>query len=259
MEDTRNGRGGGLAPGLLALGLTLGLALVWSAHVGASALLEARRQSQTLEVKGFAEKHITSDLAVWRATFTTRGASLAEAYALLEKHRKLLTDFLDESGVPEPERSLRPVQTNPLFGRDARGNYTNEVEGYSLFQEAVVTSEDIDRVSRVAAGASDLVRQGVELSGTSPEFFYTRLEELKIEMLEGATADARRRAEVLARGSGSALGPLRQARQGVFQITPAHSTEVSNYGHNDTSTREKAIKAVVTVSYAIEPGDATAP
>jgi hypothetical protein len=246
--ETRNG----FVWGLLALGLTLGVALVWSAHVGADALLEARRQSQTLEVKGFAGKRIVSDHAVWRATFTTRGASLAEAYAKLEEHRKALLTFLEGERVPEPELDLQPVTTSALFARDERGHYTHEVEGYALSQQVVVTSGDIDRVSRVSKGASDLARQGVEISGASPEYFYTRLEELKIEMLEGATADARRRAEVLARGSGSQLGPLRSARQGVFQITPAHSTEVSNYGHNDTSTREKAIKAVVTVGYAIE-------
>jgi hypothetical protein len=63
---------------------------------------------------------------------------------------------------------------------------------------------------------------------------------------------ARRRAEVLAENSRARIGMLRSARQGVFQITPANSTEVSDYGRNDTSAREKSIKAVVTIRYALE-------
>jgi hypothetical protein len=246
--------------GLLGLGVSLGLALVIGASRGADALLEARRQGQTLEVKGFAEKRIVSDHALWRASVVTRGAALQETYARLEESRDALLAFLAGEAVPDAELQLHPVSTRALFARDERGHLTHEVEGYELSQQISVSSGDIARVARVARRASDLVRQGIELSAGSPEYLYTDLESLKIEMLAEATADARRRAEVLARGSGSALGALRWARQGVFQITPPHSTEVSNYGRNDTSSREKAIKAVVTVRYAIDPAsDATAP
>lgn len=254
MREASFATGSGAGWGLLALGLTLGLALLASTRLATDALLEARRQGHALEVKGFAEKRIVSDQALWRATFTTRGAALPATYARLEEHRGALLAFLESERVPPSEIEFEPVHTTALFERDARGHYTHRVEGYALSQQVVVRSGDIDRVGGVAKRASDLVKQGIELSASSPEYFYTRLEDLKIEMLENATADALRRAEVLARGSGSALGALRSARQGVFQITPAHSTEVSNYGHNDTSSREKSIKAVVTMRYAIEPG-----
>jgi hypothetical protein len=248
MADERSG----LAAGLGGLGLLLGVGLVISAIVVSSAAREIKREGQTLEVKGYAEKHIASDWSVWRATFTTRGATLPEAYALLERHREALVAFLAAEQVPESEYELMPVSTQALYRRDARGHYTNELDGYRLAQEVRLGSSDLDRVVRVSKGSSELVKQGVELSPGSPEFFYTRLGELKIEMLAEATSDAHRRAEVLAEGSGSRLGRLRSARQGVFQITPAHSTEVSDYGRNDTTSREKAIKAVVTMQYSIE-------
>jgi hypothetical protein len=144
------------------------------------------------------------------------------------------------------------VRSEVLFGRDAKGMPTHEVEGYALSQQIRVHSEDIDLVMRVSKESAQLIRRGIELSSWPPEYFYTGLHELKISMLGEATADARRRAEELASRSGSRIGPLRWARQGVFQITPAHSTEVTDYGRNDTTSREKSIKAVVTVRYALE-------
>ncbi|MCP5071519.1 MAG: SIMPL domain-containing protein, partial [bacterium] len=176
--------------GLLGLGLCVGIALVVSASIGRDALLEAKRDQQALEVKGFAERHITSDWAVWKASFATRGATLAEAYAELESHRTALLAFLEAESVPQSELEIHPVSTNPLFAQNARGNYTNEIEGYVLTQSVSVASADIARVSHVSKQASALVKQGIELSAMSPEFFYTRLGELKIEMLAEATRDA---------------------------------------------------------------------
>jgi hypothetical protein len=71
-------------------------------------------------------------------------------------------------------------------------------------------------------------------------------------MLSEATADARQRAEQILKSAGSRLGPVRSVRTGVFQITRPHSTEVSDYGMYDTSTIEKDITAVLTLSFAVQ-------
>ena len=254
MSNEQNGQSGPssrVATGLLLLGLTLGLSLVAAASVASRAFLQARSVDQALEVKGFAERHIESNLARWRGGITTRASSLDEAYAALARDRERLIALLDAAGVPVEERSLAPATTQVLFERDARGNYTNQVEGYALRQQVVLTSSDIDRVQRVMSASDELIRAGIEFESHSPEFFYTKLGELKIDMLREATADGRRRAQTLADAGGGTLGRLVSARQGVFQITPAHSTEISDYGRNDTSTRQKAIKAVVTLEYAL--------
>ncbi len=247
-----DGRNGGTGSGIAGLGLLLGLALVASAWIVSDAFVTAKRQGQDLEVKGFAEKRILSDRADWSGTVTARGDTLERAYTDLERARQVVSALLEREGVPSDEVDRFPATTEVIFARDGRGNFTNRIEGYALRQELRVRSGDIDRVARVARAAADLAQEGLEVFSARPEFFYTKLDELKITMLAEATADARRRAEVLATESGSRVGPLRSARQGVFQITPAWSTEVSDYGHNDTSSREKSIKAVVTIRYAIE-------
>ena len=70
--------------------------------------------------------------------------------------------------------------------------------------------------------------------------------------LAAATTDARRRADILVRGLGGSLGGMRSSSLGVFQITPRNSTDVSDYGINDTSTRDKQVTAVVSATFDVK-------
>jgi hypothetical protein len=237
--------------GPLALGLTLGLSLVCSTFIGSQAMLTIKREHQTIQVKGFAEKKFTSNFASWTGSFTTRAPTLLQAYRKLETHREFVSGYLHRFNVPEEGWNISPASTHPIYSLDQKGRSTNHIEAYSLSQDIHVKSKNINLIEKVANHSGDLLNKGIEFSAHRPQYFYTNLEELKVSMLGQATEDARRRAEELAQGSGSSIGPLRHARQGVFQITPAHSTEISDYGRNDTSSREKAIKAVVTIRYAI--------
>ncbi len=118
-------------------------------------------------------------------------------------------------------------------------------------QNFTIASRDVNAVTRVARDAGGLIAEGIELNSNSPRYLYTRLDELKLAMLSEAVANARQRADLLVSGSGDRLGSLRSASQGVFQITPAFSNEISGSGENDTTSIDKVIKAVVTVEYAI--------
>jgi uncharacterized protein len=83
-----------------------------------------------------------------------------------------------------------------------------------------------------------------------PMYFYTKIADLKIDMLALATKDARNRAGKIAENAGSKLGELKSAKMGVFQITPINSNEVSDYGINDTSSIEKEIMSVVNCVFS---------
>ena len=110
---------------------------------------------------------------------------------------------------------------------------------------------DASRVTALARASTDLIRQGIAFESYPPEYLYTRLADLKVEMLALATRDARARALEMAKNSGSRIGRLRSARMGVLQITPQHSTAISDYGINDTSSLLKDVTAVVSVSFEI--------
>ena len=126
--------------GLVGLGACLALGLVFSASIASQALVQIKRDSQALEVKGFAERAIESDFASWRGSFTTRAAELTDAYAALESDRQAVVAFLASQKVPATVHELLPVTMRVLYGRNAKGAHTNEIEGYALSQQVRVGS-----------------------------------------------------------------------------------------------------------------------
>ena len=235
---------------LIVFCLTLPLAVIVSTNLARRSFEKVQLKDQTISVKGYAEQTIQSDRATWSATIRQRDATLADAYAQLETGRAALIAYLKTSGFADP--SLSPVAVDIVYKKDEKGNVTNAIEFYTLAQTASIASEKVDAVAKAACDASALIKQGIELSSYPPQYIYTGLNPLKLKMLADAADNARERAKALVEHGGGRLGPMRAGSQGVFQITPAFSTEVSNAGENDTGSIQKVIKAVVTQEYEIE-------
>jgi uncharacterized protein len=96
-----------------------------------------------------------------------------------------------------------------------------------------------------------LLERGIHVSAEPLAFISTDLEQAKLDALEAATAEARRRGDILVKGLGGKLGRMRASSLGVYQITPRNSTDVSDYGVNDTASRLKDVTAVVTATFAV--------
>lgn len=237
--------------GLFLLGAALALGLVSAALVGAHALTRIKLSHQTIEVKGYAEKRVTSDWAVWMATFSVRTPALADGYRTLSEQRTRVLAFLESQGLSAKGVAMAAVDVVTEHRRDEKGEETDEVTGYRLTQGLSVSTGDVLLVEQVSRESSALLGEGIEFQSDAPAYDCTKLDDLKLAMLGEATRNARQRAETLTSGSGGRVGALASASQGVFQITPVHSTEVSDYGKYDTSTIEKAVKAVVTVEYSL--------
>ena len=235
---------------LVAAAVILALALVYCVrHITDG--LERIKLSKAITVKGLAEQRIVSDMAVWRGSFLSRAALLTAAYDKLEKDQRQVLNILKAQGIPPDCFELSSVSTTIQHKRTDKGIETSEIDGYVLAQTVTVTSSNVEQVAKLSREASALIKEGIEFVSGQPEFYYSRWNEMKLDLLSRATADARRRAECLAAGSGNRIGVLRSAQQGVFQITPIHSTEVSDFGCNDTTAIQKKITAVVTCEYAI--------
>ncbi|HEU0053341.1 MAG TPA: SIMPL domain-containing protein [Longimicrobium sp.] len=239
-------------PQLFAGLAALALALVLAAVVGAGAVKAAKRSGDQIEVTGSAKKQIRSDYAVLRMSASTQGASLQEAYAQLDGYATQVRGFLGQSGVADSLVTERPVETESLYRMTENGMQTGEVVGYRLTRRWEVRSADVAGVTALSQRATSLINQGIPLQAGSPEYLYTRLNEVRTQMLAEATQDAKGRAESIAKSAGARIGAVRSARMGVFQITPRNSTEVSDYGINDTSSLEKDITAVVRVTFSVE-------
>jgi uncharacterized protein len=233
-------------------GFALAVALVLSSIVMAWAYTHTKKSEQTVTVTGSARKRIKSDLVIWRAGVSYQAPQLSEAYKALSDNIPRVKQYVLSKGVSEDQITISSISSTTLHEKDEEGNESARISGYSLRQELLVRSNDVDKIERLAREATELINQGILLESGSPEYYYTKLADLKIEMLAEAAKDAKVRAQQIASSTGSSIGSVRSARMGVLQITAADSNEVSDSGMNDTSSLDKDITAVVNVSFAVD-------
>lgn len=229
----------------------LGVAIVIAAWILGSSAVRIANSRATITVTGSAKRQIRSDMVVWRGTFSAQSAEIQAAYTELRADMGQVRSYLAGKGLPADSLVFGSINTRIFHALGPGRMETSAITGYQLTQTVEIRSVEVERVAAIAREATELIRQGVHFESNRPEYLYTRLADLKVAMLADATKDARARAEEMAKNSGSKIGGLRSARMGVFQITPAFSTQVSDYGINDTSTLLKDITAVVTVSFQI--------
>lgn len=232
--------------------IALAVGLVAASALTAGAVKNIRRADDEIQVTGSARRPIRSDFVVWRLSATSQAPTLQEASASLGGHSQRILAFLRQNTVADSVLTMRAVETEPVYRMLETGATTGEIVGYRLTQRFEVRSTDVNGVTALTQRANALINEGVPLVSPAPEYLYTRLAEVRTQMLADATEDARRRAEAIATSVGSEIGGVRSARMGVFQITPRNSTEVSDYGINDTSSLEKDITAVVRVSFSVD-------
>jgi hypothetical protein len=241
--------------GWLGMGVSLVLA-VWVA-VGSWERVKLKPPDRSIEVTGSAKKRIVSDLIEWSASIETEDPDRTAAYRALASNVDATMKYLVEQGVKKEEIRVSSAHVSELVETVYEGSGYDRVtkqvhKGYRTQQHISVRSTDVARVERVSREVTQLLEQGVSIESAAP-YYYTRLGELKIEMLAEASKDARTRAESMVRSAGGAgLGKLRVADMGVINVNPANSTETSWEGNNDTSSLEKDIITIVHVTFELK-------
>jgi hypothetical protein len=244
----RRGRGIELPQLFLGL-LSIGVAVVLTAHIFAGTIHDARHTRDTLSVTASARVPISANLVRWTLTVAEEAPEAATAARVLRGRYAAVRTFLRGGGIPEDAiessvvRSEEIVTILPHRRRRTR---------YRVSQQVEVSTRRIDVVERVASGVGSLLERGFHVSAGSLAYISTELEKAKLDALERATEEARRRAEILVHGLGGKLGRMRSSSQGVYQVTPRDSTDVSDYGINDTSSREKDVNAVVSATFGVK-------
>ena len=240
--DNRN-----LLYGLVALAIALGFG---SCVVGRG-IGEVRRPDEAITVTGSAKRPIRADFVIWRASVGIQSPSVVTASSELRTEATRVRQFLRANGVSDSMLTVKPIETYAVPEVVESGRETGRIIAYRLTQQFEVRSADVDAITALSQKAGDLMAEGVGLSSQAPEYLYTKLADLRVSLIEDATRDAKLRAEAIAKSTGGAVGSVRQARVGVFQITPRFSTEITDYGMNDVSAIEKDVTAVVHVTFAL--------
>jgi len=212
-----------------------------------------RGRSDVLTVTGSAKRRIQSDYVVWTASLTSRQPTAQAASKELARWTARFQDFLDSAGVRPGELTVQPITTETQAETNSdTGEPTGPVIGFALTRTFQLRSERVDDVAKLIEASAELLNENVPVTAEPPQYSYTKLPSLRPALLEDATKDALARAEVLARATDAKLGGVRSVNVGVFQVTSPNSTEVSDYGVYDISTRAKDVTAVVNVTLALE-------
>lgn len=238
---------------IIILGLCIAAATIISSLILSKGVLKVMKFSQqVINVTGAAQKNITSDYIVWVSWITRREADLPTAYKNLKEDLDTVLTYLESKGIRKEEIITSQITTSKIFKKTTDGKETNDVEAYELSQNIEIRSVDVAKIDLISRESTELINQNIVFMSGAPSYFYTKLDDLKIEMLAKATENAKQRAESMVKATSNKIGFMRSAKMGVFQITPVTSTDVSDYGYNDTSALEKKVMAVVSASFAIE-------
>jgi len=238
---------------IIILGVCIAIATIASSVILSQGFLKVMKFTrEQISVTGSAQKEIRSDYIVWKGSFSLRQADLPTAYRKLNEDLGKVKKYLVAKGIAEKEIIVSQISIEKVYKKNEKGNNTNDIQWYYLSQGVEIRSKEVDKVTQISRESTALINDNIEFESGVPEYFYTKLDELKIEMLAKATENAKLRAENMVKATGNKIGSIRSAKMGVFQITPVTSTEISDWGVNDTTSLEKKVMAVVTVSFAIE-------
>ncbi len=230
----------------------LGLSLLIGMLLFTNSLEKRSRLNQTITVTGSAKREITSDFGILRGSLQASAATAEAAFQSLQRQRPIVEKYLRDQGFSAESISLTTINLNPVYELTSQGYQTNNISRYMANQMIEVRSKDVQKIREVSLAITELVSQGVDFSVMPPEYYYSGLADLKIEIQADAARDALNRAQKIAEATSSQLGPIANARMGVLQITPVNSNMVSDYGVNDVSSIEKEITAVVNASFRLE-------
>jgi hypothetical protein len=239
--------------------LVLPVALLAATWVAASTWerVKTKPKEHSIQVTGSATRRIVSDLIQWSASIDVQNADRSAAYRQLHEHVATTVAFLEKAGIAKEEIGVSSVSVTQLQELEVTGAGEERIEryvvkGYQLQQSVNVSSGDVDTVAQASREVTALLEHGISVSSGTPQYHYTKLGDLKIEMLAEAAKDARARAENIIEAAGGELGELTGADMGVININPPNSRSSSWDGNNDTSTVEKDIITVVHATFELE-------
>ena len=226
----------------LVLGVFLFLGLTMLGYLLGNSAIKFKEYERTVTVKGLSEREYGADIVIWPIQFTKAGNNIEELYGSIERSTGKIRAFLEKNGISQEEISF----TTPSITDKSAQQYGNQAKAefrYTAIQTVTVYSNNIEPVRNVMGALSELGKQGIVFTGgnyqSQTEYLFTRLNEVKPEMIEEATRKAREVAEKFASDSKSTLGKIRKASQGQFSIS----------ARDKNNPHIKKVRVVSTVAY----------
>jgi hypothetical protein len=226
----------------LIVGICLVAGLGLLGYLLGSSAIRYKEYERSVTAKGLSERELPADIAIWPIQFTGADNDLGALYGRLESDSRRILAFLTANGFEKSEITLSAPAIFDKLAQQYGGGEKMEIR-YTASQTVTVYSEKIDLVRSTMNQLVDLGKEGIVISGGNyenrTEFLFTRLNDVKPEMIEEATRQAREVAEKFARDSRSGLGKIKRANQGQFSITD----------RDKNTPHIKKIRVVSTIEY----------
>ena len=242
-----------LSPAVV-LGVCLLLGLVLGGWVLGSQIKAIRLADRYVTVKGLVERTVKSDSAIWPVTFKEAGNELPQVFAKSEADKAAVLKFFADQGIKPQEITVGQIQVTDKLANEYSGNQTGP--RYIVQQTVTVNSSDVDRIAKAGQKTAELVQAGIVVGGGYGQgisYKFGGLNALKPDMITEATRNARAAADRFAADSGSQVGSIRSANQGVFSISAADGESAGEGGGGGGSSPDssimKKVRVVATVDY----------
>lgn len=208
------------------------------------AVKDFRSFERTVDVKGLCEREVKADKVIWPVVYKVMANDIQEIYSQIDRNNALIVAFLQKGGITEEEISVSIPQISDKFANEYGSN--DRTFRYISTNVITVCTDKVDEVLDLMSKQSLLLKKGIVTSGerweNPVEFKYEGLNDIKPEMIEEATRNAREAAEKFAKDSESSLGKIKTANQGTFTI----SDRDSNTPHI------KKVRVVTSVTYYLK-------
>jgi hypothetical protein len=230
--------------GLFFLGLFVAAGLAIAGYFVGQTLYNAKVAINTAEAKGLAERRVKADNVDWILSFKVTGASRSELprlYKQAEQQQQVIVDLLKENGFDQSEIDIGVIDYNMYQYRDEQQQVVDEE--HNLDGVISVSTKKVNLIKQARANVNKLLAEGIDMENNLPSYRFTKLNEIKPDMLREATKNARLAANEFASNAGVKVGGIRSARQGSFYVRDAGE----EYG--DTNKIEKDVRVVTTITF----------
>jgi hypothetical protein len=232
--------------------LVLAVGIVLAGWFIGNGFVRGRTADRYVSVKGVSERDVTANMALWPLRFVSTDDALARAQQKFDESKQAVVAFLGKHAIDASQVELQGFEVTDVLANPYRGEGA-VTSRYIISGTLMVRVDDPTLVQKASQDLGSLVQSGVVFSsqggyGGGPTYLFTKLNDFKPQMIAEATASAREAAEQFAKDSGSRLGPIRTANQGVFQILPRDRAP----GVMEESQLNKTVRVVTTVEYALE-------
>ena len=236
---------------ILGAAIVLAGGFVAASLIGAFAFLSARSADQTLSVTGSEKKRVLSDAVKWQVILSKEVSegNLSMGYRDVARDVVVVQEFLKTKGRPDSAITILPPSVNEQFRFDKAGS--SGPRQFLVRQPIMIQSEEVARVTEVAKDVNELASRNISFETFPPEYFYSKLSDLRVELLAAAIRDAKARATEIARGSDRGVGKLKSASSGVVQVLAPNSIEIADYGQYDTGSVEKEVMVTVRATFFV--------